>query len=146
MMNYIIKELEQSDFDQYDGYYETLSNLTEAPSLENEKSKEIIREINRRDGHVFIVAVEGKTIVSSVTILVEKKFIRGGAWAAHIEDVCTHHDFLGHHFALKLVKKGIAYAKERGCYKISLHCTPEMEMYYRKNDLDVKGISMEIRA
>ncbi len=137
----ILRELEEQDIGN--GFYETLDNLRPVGGLTPEQGREVLRKIKGQDGHVF-VALEDDQVVGAVTLLVEQKFIRKGALAGHIEDVSTRKGHEGKGIARQILAKAIAYAKERGCYKVILDCDEALIPFYAKSGFVEKERQMRL--
>ncbi len=140
----MIKELTSTDLKENIEFFETLSHLSKVIPMSLNESEIILKKINQQDGHVFIYLIENK-IISCVTLLIEQKFLRGGALAGHIEDVVTHIGYEKKGYSSALLQHALDYAKQRGCYKVVLYCKPELESFYNKNQFHHAGINMEIR-
>lgn len=123
-------------------FFETLSNLKDVGNINEEQAKNILSRIISQDGHIFVALHPKDGIVSCLTLLIEQKFIRKGAKAAHIEDVSTRKGFEGQGLSSALMKKAISFAKEQNCYKVILDCENELEKFYRKYDFVVDGSFM----
>ena len=135
----IIKKLEKEDFQNYTGYYKTLSNLSHSSELSPENSVKILEEINNAKGEIFI-AIENNEIICSITVLIEKKFIRGGSKCAHIEDVVTRKEYEGKGIGSQVLNKAVEFAVAEGCYKIILDCEEELMNFYQKSGFKNTGV------
>ena len=142
-LNYNIKELEDEDLENYEGFFETLGNLREVGNLSLSESKEILKKIKSQDGHIFVAITKNK-IIGAATGLIEQKFIRKGAVCMHIEDVSTRKGFEGNGIATKLINKLIDFAKERGCYKIILDCEEKLLYFYSKSGFKQEDFHMRM--
>jgi glucosamine-phosphate N-acetyltransferase len=72
-----------------------------------------------------------KIIVGTTTLLVEPKFIFGGARVGHIEDVSVRKEFQGFGIGSWLVEHATTVAEsEMGCIKIVLDCSDETMPFY----------------
>lgn len=129
-MDIKIKEMDISDL-VISGFSETLTNLRPVGDMSQDMKKTILEKINSQNGHIFIAICDGK-VVGTTTVLIEQKFIRGGAKVAHIEDVSTRKDFEGHGIASTILKRCISYAKEMGCYKVILDCGKNVIPFYER--------------
>lgn len=110
-------------------YAEGVMNCLDAFGTINITNSEAEAVLNSKlqDGHVISIVVVNHQVVSTATMLLEKKLIHGGdrkytkndfSLIAHIEDLATlpEHRGKGHaRSALKLLEE---QAKEMGCYKI----------------------------
>jgi len=78
------------------------------------------------------VAIENKKVIGSATLAIEKKFIHNGGIVGKIEDVAVHQDHRKKNVATSLIKHLIEVGKNKGCYKITLDCKPELQELYSK--------------
>ena len=139
-----IKELTVADINKSGvDLYKTLDNLVPKNKFNLSKAKKILKEINACNGHVF-VAVMDKTIVGTTTVLIERKFIRGGRLSAHIEDVSVRKEYEGKGIASKILEYCINYAKKKKCYKIILDCKKELIPFYNKFGFKDTGVGMKL--
>jgi glucosamine-phosphate N-acetyltransferase len=89
-MNFIIREIEETDL--LNGFFETLSNLSDVKKIsqDKEKTRKVINEIKSNSFYKLFVAVsDDSEIIGSTTLLIEQKFIHDGGKVGHIEDVVT---------------------------------------------------------
>lgn len=77
------------------------------------------------DTYFIIVVVERATdrVVSSGTLFIERKFIRGGGTCGHIEDIVVAKEMQGRKMGVKLINTLQAIADQQGCYKTILDCS-----------------------
>ena len=69
--------------------------------------------------HLLVGEVDGK-VVSSVTLIVIENLTHNMRPYAVIENVVTHAEYRGKHYATALMNKASEIAAELGCYKIML--------------------------
>jgi len=69
--------------------------------------------------HLLVGEVDGR-VVSSVTLIVVENLTHNLHPYAVIENVVTHADHRGKHYATALMHRACAVAQEHGCYKIML--------------------------
>ena len=69
--------------------------------------------------HVLVGEVEGR-VVSSVTLIIIENLTHNLCPYALIENVVTHYDFRGQHYATALMDEASRIAEDAGCYKIML--------------------------
>ncbi|NEI71433.1 GNAT family N-acetyltransferase [Rhizobium lusitanum] len=93
---------------------------TEDPSLDMRLAESRFAEILIHPGMTIFAAFAGAQAVSSVTLIVIPNLTRGGAPYALIENVVTHADYRQRGLAGKVIRKAIASAWEKGCYKVML--------------------------
>lgn len=137
-----VRELMPKDLIMGSGFYETLSSLTEAPVIPLEKGLEILNDFRQTGKKVFVVVDPEHGIISTVTLMVEAKFIHGGKSVAHIEDVVTRKGWEHNGEATKLMIRALEEAVSQGCYKAILDCSPENVPFYEKLDFQKCEIQM----
>jgi len=71
-------------------------------------------------------------VVGAITLLIEQKFLHGGASVGHIEDVVVDGTMRGQQIGRKLIERAVQIADERGCYKTILDCSPAVCEFYEK--------------
>lgn len=129
-----IRELLPKDLAENSGYYETLSALTAAPYIPLDKGLKILQNYSQSGKTVFVAVNPVHGIVSTVTLMVEAKFIHGGDPVAHIEDVATRKEWEQKGLATKLMIAALNEAVRQGCYKAILDCSAENVPFYKKLD------------
>ena len=81
-------------------------------------------------------------VIGTASCLAERKFIRGGGKAAHIEDVVVDSGYRGLKLGIKLIEALMLAAKEMGCYKVILDCAESNVKFYEKCGLTRKEVQM----
>ncbi|VAI48754.1 unnamed protein product [Triticum turgidum subsp. durum] len=115
-----IRRLEIADRER--GFLPLLSQLSSCPDLtESEFAACFANLAALGDDHVILVAEDPaaapeRRILSTGCLFVERKFLRGGGKTA----------------------------KDAGCYKVILDCTPELRAYYAKCGFVEKGVQMAV--
>ncbi len=138
----VIRELKESDLVKGSGFFETLSVLTKAPVISIEKGQEIFKQCQMFGKKIYVADASDNGIVSTVVLMVEPKFIRGGDPVAHIEDVVTQKEWEQNGIATKLMIRAIEEAKKQGCYKVILDCSEENVPFYENLDFEKCEIQM----
>ncbi len=116
--------------DLANGLLETLENLAEV-GLTPAKAAEVFR--NRlRAGALTFVARVGQRVVGTVSLLLEQKFLHGGSWVGHVEDVAVHRDYQQQGIGSALVRHATEEARRRGCYKVILNCYDRLVPFYQR--------------
>lgn len=115
-----------------DGFFATLRNLTQAEGVSLEQSQSILTKMNAQWTHIFVAIHEDGNIVGSTSIMIEQKFIRSWALAAHVEDVVTREWYQWQGIASALMQHVVQVAKDNKCYKIILDCDENLVGYYEK--------------
>lgn len=57
-------------------------------------------------------------LVGSATLVVERKFLRGGGMVGHVEDVVVHPRMQGKKLGVSLLKVLTQLGEDLGCYKV----------------------------
>eukprot|EP00758_Cryptobia_borreli_P002324 Tbor_TRINITY_DN2945_c0_g1::TRINITY_DN2945_c0_g1_i2::g.1166::m.1166/K00621/GNPNAT1, GNA1; glucosamine-phosphate N-acetyltransferase len=145
------RELQETD--NIGQFLELLSVLTIVSDLTTEQFKSIISE-RKKQGIITLIALAPKSndvedngknehvIVGTMSLVCERKFIRGGATVGHIEDVVVCPAFQGKGIASKMYNRLEAVARERGCYKLILDCVDDKVGFYQKLGFERKEIQM----
>ncbi|MFJ6325846.1 MULTISPECIES: GNAT family N-acetyltransferase [unclassified Rhizobium] len=94
-------------------------NVDDLP-LELSVAESRFADILTHPGMTIFAAFDGEKAVSSVTLAVIPNLTRGGAPYALIENVVTHGDYRQRGLAGTVIRKAIATAWERNCYKVML--------------------------
>ncbi len=132
-MEYQIKELEKFDLERHlETYIQTLNNLSNTPNITLQEANKIFEEIKNQWTIIYIALNEKDGIIWSISLLLEKKFLRSWWIAWHIEDVVVRKWFEWYGIWSKLMEAAIKKAKEIWCYKIILDCDQNLEKYYNK--------------
>jgi len=130
-----IRELVREDLNA--GFLQSLDNLVPRTSrLNRDRAKKLMREINSNELHRVFVAVisEGKknSVVGTITLLVEPKFIYNGGRVGHIEDVSVRKGFERLGIGRRLVFHAVGYAKLLKCRKLVLDCSDGNIRFYER--------------
>jgi len=142
-LNYQIKKLKIQDLNPDKNYLKTLSNLSFVGKISLSQAKKIFKKIQEQDSIIFIAQKDDGQIIGSVTLLLEQKFLHKGKLAGHIEDVVTCKGYEKQGVASALIKKAMAMAKAKSCYKIVLDCKPNLVSFYEKFGFKDSEIGMK---
>jgi glucosamine-phosphate N-acetyltransferase len=148
-INYAIREIEENDIES-GGLLEVLENLAPVGGLSKPAAKAILKEIKSNSLHRIFVAVvqDGRNqglIIGTTTLLVEPKFIFGGARVAHIEDVAVRAEYQKKGIGFKLVNYATEQAAIMRCVRTVLDCSDENIPFYEKIGYSYHGNSMKIQ-
>ena len=130
MENIIIREIQESDLEK--GFLESLDNLKKASDLEEDKAKNILKNILDDSNHIIHVAELDGNIVGSATLLIEQKFIHRGGLVGHIEDVVVKEGFERRQIGRLIIESLLEESRKRGCYKTILDCKDDVKVFYEK--------------
>jgi glucosamine-phosphate N-acetyltransferase len=130
-----IRELQIDDIDN--GFLETLDSLKPGTSnIKKEDAKKRFVEMDNTNFKIF-VALSGKEVVSTISLIVEPKFINNLGIAGHIEDVATKETFKRKGIGFALLLYVLDYAKKQGCYKTILNCEEDVVPFYKNAGMKV---------
>ena len=145
-MSFIIRELKEDDFSN--GFFETLSNLTDVGKIRNDLklAKEILKRIGNDRNYRIIIAEDkqNRQVIGTATLLIEQKFIHNGGKVGHIEDVVTRKGYEGKGIGKKIIEELIKIATENECYKVILDCNEKVMEFYEKMGFRKHAIMMRI--
>jgi len=127
--------------DLTNGFLEVLSALSEV-NLSPTEAGEVLRE-RLRTGIQTFVALAGNRVVGTASLLMEKKFIHGGSYVGHIEDVAVHPNYQGLGIGKALIRRIQQEARKVGCYKVILNCKEHNVAFYehlgfRRNEIEMR--------
>jgi glucosamine-phosphate N-acetyltransferase len=135
-MNYIVRELSISDYEQY----LPLINEFRQTHFTRDEFISILPTIQSYST-IYVIELDNELIATG-TIIYEKKFIFNGCILAHIEDVCVKKQYRGNGFGKTIVNTLIQDAKKHKCYKITLDCSHENKDFYSKIGFETRGLQM----
>lgn len=129
--------------DAENGFFDVLSQLTEAPKLPLERFRQLLDQQHHHDLRLTIVAVgSDNRVLATGSVMIEPKFIRGGRPCAHIEDIVVDQAARGTHLGKRVISSLIDHCKVRQCYKIILDCAERNIPFYEKCGFQVMGAQM----
>lgn len=138
-----LREIEEDDYEK--NYFELLSNLTESPKPTKDAFVKRIKQINSSNNtKVYVLCLDNTKIISSITYIVEAKFIRGLGNVCHIEDFVVDKDYSKLKLGSSLCEFIKSKAKEDGCYKIILDCNSSVKDFYIKQGFSEKSLGMAL--
>lgn len=139
----MIIELTVEHFNYASELLATLSQLSAVEPLSEESFSILVNRMLAQDKHVFLKIVDDK-VVSTASVYIEYKITRGGALAAHVEDVATAKGMENRGYARELLRHIQDYARKRGCYKLVLHCKEHLVNFYTKSGFVSSGVNMRL--
>jgi glucosamine-phosphate N-acetyltransferase len=143
MIKFVIRELRNSDFEN--GFFETLSNLSQIGSIDrdSERAARVLKTIRKNNTtRIYVAEKNDGEIIGSITLLLEQKFIHDGGKVGHIEDVVTRKEYNGQGIGSALVQKCIDVARRLNCYKVILDCSQNNIPFYEKAGFRKHEVSM----
>jgi glucosamine-phosphate N-acetyltransferase len=114
--------------DLANGFLETLASLAEV-NLTPAEAGQVFRTRLRAGVHTYVARL-GQRVVGTASLLLEQKFIHGGGWVGHIEDVAVHRDCREQGIGSALVRHATLEARRLGCYKVILNCFEHLVPFY----------------
>ena len=128
-------------------YLKLLGELTSAPDLDDKLFEDNLNKISLM-GKIIVGYVINSTntnqlvFVSSGTIIIEPKLIRGGKSVAHIEDIVVSSKWRGKKISQSILNQLKDYASNSNCYKVILDCAEGVSGVYKSNGFEIKGLQM----
>jgi len=92
----------------------------EDPTLPQDAAEAIWERIEADPSIAYFVACEEGQILSTCYVVVVPNLTRGGRSWAVVENMVTHPAHQGHGLGRAVLDLAVAFARERGCYKIAL--------------------------
>lgn len=129
--------------------FSLLSTLSTAPALAPTVYTSLFNAMKACHDTYFVVVVIQKDtdqIVASGTVVKERKFIHGGGFAGHIEDIVVSPAVQGRRLGIKLVSALRELATSMGCYKTILDCQEGKIQFYEKCGFTLRGRQMAYYA
>jgi glucosamine-phosphate N-acetyltransferase len=154
-IKYRIREIEENDVQrEVGGILEVLENLAPVGELDKTAAHNIFQQIKSNPLHKVFVAIEEDGegdannhgwVIGTTTLLVEPKFIFGGARFGHIEDVAVRKGYERIGIGSKLVSHATESAAKMGCMKTVLYCSDDTMYFYKKLGYSYRDNCMEIQ-
>ena len=139
---YSIQKLQKKHFEKK-GFFETLQALSHAPILDKDTCEQLLQSITQQWTSIF-VAIDTQTedVIGTISVMLEQKFLRQGAIAAHIEDVSVHPNYQKQWIWSLLLEYARTFALQNKAYKIILDCDTKLVWRYAKNWFAEVGVCM----
>lgn len=138
-MNLFVREIQPTDF--HNGFLESLEALAPV-DINWGEFQQILSRREQGESYFTFVAVLNGRIVGTASLLLDQKFIHGGGLAGRVEDVAVHREFQGRGAGKVLLKHLLRFARDRGCYKITLACDESVSGFYEKLGFYPNGMEM----
>lgn len=154
---FTIRKIQLKDFEQVK---ETLKFLTEVEPLTKEKYERVIKYWESQfllDGKTLkyyvpvIVKMDENDSTKELevaavgTIIIEQKLIHGGATLGHIEDIAVNSKYQGLKLGKCLIENLTQYARDSGCYKVTLYCAEKNVGFYEKCSYVNSSVEMHLK-
>jgi glucosamine-phosphate N-acetyltransferase len=140
--DYKLRELEVDDYSK--NYFEILSQLTVSPIPSYDDWVVRFNEIQRNGLYKIFVIEYDNTVVGTITIVIELKFIRGLGKIGHIEDFVIDKVHRNKKLGVRLINEAVEYCKSIGCYKVILDSADEVKGFYERMGFKAKANNMVI--
>lgn len=140
-----LRIIENEDYNH--NYEELFSTLTKCTALQQEEFAEIIATRAQQGWQTWVLDAHRngkKIIIATISILIERKFYRGGKNVGHVEDVIVLPEYQHHKIGLQLMNHAIHYAKQHNCYKLILDCKESLYDFYKLLELTRSNIQMAL--
>lgn len=126
-----MRPLQKCDFNR--GFPEVMNQLADIGNLTEDTFLQVWAA-HESTGHTTLVIehTDSQRIVGSASLIVERKFLHGGASVGHVEDVVTDATHRGKGLASRLLEALTQVAKKAGCYKVILDCADHNVAFYER--------------
>lgn len=125
----------------YDEFLSLINDFKKSSFTEEQFVNTLYSIYNNSDIYVLQY---GNTLIATGKLLFEKKFIHNICILGHIEDVCVKKEYRNCGIGKIFIKQIIEEAKNNGCYKVTLNCLEQNELFYKKSGLNTVGKQMSI--
>ena len=148
-VKYTIREIEENDLER--GILETLDNLAPVGELNKISAHNILQQIKSNPLHKIFVAIQEVEdnnqglVIGTTTLIIEPKFIFGGAKFGHLEDVAVRKGYERMGIGFKLVSYATESAAKMGCIRTVLYCSDDRMHFYEKIGYSYRDNCMEIQ-
>lgn len=146
-----LRPLHSDDFEKgFDRIYEALvtSDTALTGSAFDAFFQDVVNQVPKVYYTIVLCTTEDATpksrIVGVATLLVERKLLRGGSVAGHIEDVVIAPSHQGQKLGKVLIDACVSLASRLGCYKVILDCERRNVGFYEKCQFIEKGVEMKM--
>jgi glucosamine-phosphate N-acetyltransferase len=127
-MEWTIREMTPADLNSR--FLETLASLSEVGLTPDEAEPVFRRRLVQ--GIRTYVALQGRQVIGTASLLVEQKYIHRGGLVGHIEDVAVHRTWQGRGIGTAVVGFATEEARKVGCYKVVLDCFEGLVPFYTR--------------
>ncbi|CUM68208.1 uncharacterized protein PRCAT00005929001 [Priceomyces carsonii] len=142
---YSFRKLQLSDYSK--NYIETLKILTTVGDITPNAFDKLYKHWQEYSEIYYphVITDGSDTVVATGMLLVERKLIHECGLVGHVEDIAVAESEQGKKLGHALISGLTEIAKEKGCYKVILDCSPHNEPFYEKCGYQNKGTEMEKR-
>lgn len=127
MERLVFRELRRDDIEN--GFLDALAALTTV-ELDPVTARDLF---DRTPGnqHTFVAEHEGR-VIGTTSLIIDQKYIHSGGRVGHIEDVAVTPAYQRRGIGTALVRHAVRAARDRGCYKVILHCFANLSPFYQQ--------------
>lgn len=128
----LVRPLRESDYDR--GFLQLLEGLTEVGNVSREQFREQFNLMKSSNGIYYTTVIVDTTIdriVAASTLFMERKFIRGCALRARLEDVVVNPNYRGKQLGKCIVELVTNLGHALGAYKMTLDCKDKLIPFYQ---------------
>ncbi|CAK7912913.1 hypothetical protein CAAN3_14S02344 [[Candida] anglica] len=137
---YSIREVRASD---HLPYLESLKVLTTVGEISKSQFEELVEYWKKNEVyHPHVVANEKDEVVATGMLLIERKAIHECGLVGHIEDISVAGHQQGKKLGYNMICTLAEKAKQAGCYKVILDCSPHNVEFYEKCGFKNDGTEM----
>lgn len=139
---YSFRQLQQNDYSN--DYLETLKVLTTVGEISPEMFADVFNnwlslpEIYQP----HVITNNDGTVVATGMLFIERKVIHECGSVGHIEDIAVAKSEQGKKLGFSMISGLTEVAKNKGCYKIILDCSPHNVKFYEKCGYKNDGVEM----
>lgn len=134
--------------DLHRGFFDLLSQLTEAPALSKDAFAAYVARVDASPDQAVLVAERSGAehasapLLGTAAVLVEHKAVRGGGRVGHVEDVVVDGAARGASLGKALIVELVGFCRDLGCYKVILDCAEGNAAFYERCGFERKEIQM----
>ncbi len=110
----------------------SLLNYFQKTNISKKLSKSILQLILNNPSHTIFIVEFNNRVIAASTLILEPKFIHGGKYVGHIEDVIVHPKYRHQKIGSTLIKMLLKLAENNNCYKTILNCDELTQPFYEK--------------
>lgn len=140
-----IRKLDKDDFSK--GYLDLLCELSDTITEKTgDMFIKVFEQIQRNSNHHIYVLEDTttNTLIGTVTLIVEPKFIHNGMNVGHIEDVVVSRKVQSKGLGKCMILYLTTLMDEMNCYKFILDCSENVQTFYSKCGYTSKAIQMSL--
>ncbi|KYK62143.1 glucosamine 6-phosphate N-acetyltransferase [Drechmeria coniospora] len=140
---FAIRPLARDDYAK--GFLDCLGELTWTGDTTVDEFDERYDELDSQGkGPYYYLVIEHRgRIVGTGLVLVEKKFIWNRASVGHVEEICIAEHHRGKGLGRRMMMALDSVARNVGCRKSLLNCSPEKRDFYAKCGYEAGGMEMK---